>query len=139
MLFAKHLRERIRRGRIRCTIRVWTRRHVRVGGRYRMDEGEVQVESIDEIDEEAVTDDLARESGFAGVTDLMATARHGSGRTIYLIRFRYRPPGASLFDSWPGGNRPRRTSAARPAPPRAPLAADAHGSNRSSRRTRQKA
>ena len=97
MLFAKTLRERIRRGRIRCTIRVWTGPRVRVGGRYRMDEGEVEVESIEAIAEEAITDDLARESGFRDVADLMATARHGTGRNIYLIRFRYLAPGASMF------------------------------------------
>jgi hypothetical protein len=97
VLFAKTLRERIRRGRIRCTIRVWTGPRVRVGGRYRMDEGEVEVESIEAIAEEAITDDLARESGFRDVADLMATARHGTGRNIYLIRFRYLAPGASMF------------------------------------------
>ena len=127
MLFAKHLRERIRRGRIRCSVRVWMRPHVRVGRRYRMDDGTVEIESIEEIADGDVTDDLARESGFADAADLMATARHGSGQTIYLIRFRYLPPGASLFHAAPLASR------------RTPVAADAHGSKRSSRTTRQKA
>lgn len=99
MQFAKHLRERVRRGRIRCTVRVWTRPHVRVGGRYPMEGGAVEVQSIEEIRDGDVTDDLARESGFADVADLMATARHGSGQTIYLIRFRYLPPAAGMFDA----------------------------------------
>ena len=97
MLFAKGLRERIRRGRIRCTIRIWTRPHVKVGGRYRMDEGEVEVSSIEPMALDDITDDLARESGFENVADLLGTARHGSGRNVYLIRFRYLPAGAGLM------------------------------------------
>jgi hypothetical protein len=46
MVFTKHLREGVRRGRIRCSIRIWTRLHVKVGGRYQMDEGHIVVESI---------------------------------------------------------------------------------------------
>ena len=94
MLFAKHLREGIRRGRIRCTIRIWTRPHVKVDGRYPMDDGHVVVESIEPIDIADVTHDLARESGFESVDDLMRTARHGRGDSVYLIRFHYLPPGA---------------------------------------------
>ena len=94
MMFAKHLRERIRRGRIRCSIRIWTRPHVKVGGRYRMDDGHVVVDSIAAISETDVTDDLARESGFESLDDLLRTARHGSGDKVYLIRFHYLPPGA---------------------------------------------
>jgi hypothetical protein len=93
MLFDKRVREGIRRGRIRCTVRIWTRPHVRVGGRYAMDDGAVEVESIDQIDLGDITDDLARESGFRDAADLLAVARHGSGHNIYLIRFRYVPPG----------------------------------------------
>src|SRR5688572_7933954 len=64
MVFTKRLREGVRRGRIRCTIRIWKRLHVKVGGRYPMDEGHVVVDSIDTIDMTDITDDLARESGF---------------------------------------------------------------------------
>ena len=41
-----------------------------------------------------VTEDLARESGFASVDDLLLTARHGRGDQVYLIRFHYLAPGA---------------------------------------------
>jgi hypothetical protein len=94
MVFAKPLRERIRRGRIRCSVRVWTRPHVKPGGRYRMDDGHIVVDSIVPIGESDVTHDLARESGFDSVEDLMRIARHGAGEQIYLIRFHYLPPGA---------------------------------------------
>ncbi len=93
MVFTKHLREGIRRGRIKCSIRVWTRPHVRVGGRYQMDEGQIIVDSIESIDVSDITHDLARESGFATVDDLLHIARHGKGDNVYLIRFHYLPPG----------------------------------------------
>ena len=93
MQFAKHLRERIRRGRIKCSIRIWTAPHVKVGGRYRMDDGHIVVDSITPIDLAEITYDLARESGFESVEALLDTARHGPGENVYLIRFHYLPPG----------------------------------------------
>ena len=93
MMFAKPLREGIRRGRIRCSIRIWTQPHVKAGGRYRMDEGHIIVDSIDPIDLADISDDLARESGFESVPALLAIAKHGAGDNVYLIRFHYLPPG----------------------------------------------
>jgi hypothetical protein len=92
MVFAKRLREGVRLGQITCTIRIWKRLHVRVGGRYRMGEGEIEVDSITPIGFPDITPELARESGFAGVLDLLKVAKHGSGDQIYLIRFHYIPP-----------------------------------------------
>lgn len=94
MVFTKRLRERIRRGRIRCSIRVWTRPHVKVGGRYPMDDGHIVVDSIAPIAIGDVTYDLARESGFESVEELLKVAKHGKGDNVYLIRFHYLPPGA---------------------------------------------
>jgi len=94
MVFTKRLREGVRRGRIRCSVRIWTRPHVKVGGRYPMDDGHVVVDSIEPITRRDITYDLARESGFANVQDLLHVARHGRGRKIYLIRFHYLRPGA---------------------------------------------
>ncbi|MGH9308672.1 MAG: ASCH domain-containing protein [Vicinamibacterales bacterium] len=93
MTFTKHLREGIRRGRIRCSVRIWTRAHVKVGGRYPMDDGHIVVDSIVPITIADITYDLARESGFQSVDDLLETARHGRGDQVYLIRFHYLPPG----------------------------------------------
>ena len=95
MMFTKRLREGVRYGRIRCSIRIWTSPHVKVGGRYPMEEGNIVVESIDQIKIKDITNDLARESGFEDVDDLLSVARHGKGKKVYLIRFYYLPPGAS--------------------------------------------
>ena len=94
MVFAKQLREGVRRGRIRVSVRIWQRPKVKVGGRYPMDEGHIVVDSITPITKRAITRDLARESGFASVKDLLAMAQHGPGTNVYLIRFHYLPPGA---------------------------------------------
>ena len=92
MMFAKRLRDGVRRGEITCTVRIWMRLQVRVGGRYRMDEGEIEVDSIEKIGFPDITPELARESGFLGVLDLLKVAKHGKGDQIYLIRFHYLPP-----------------------------------------------
>lgn len=68
------------------------RPQVKVSGRYRMEEGEIEVDSIDTIGFPDITPELARESGFLGVLDLLKVARHGRGENIYLVRFHYVPP-----------------------------------------------
>jgi hypothetical protein len=54
-----------------------------------MEEGEIEVESIKPIGLPDITPELARESGFLGVVDLLKVAKHGKGENIYLIRFHY--------------------------------------------------
>ena len=92
MVFTRRLREGVRRGEITSSVRMWTRPHVTVGKRYRMEEGEIEVDSIKPIGLPDITPELARESGFLGVVDLLKVANHGRGRNIYLIRFHYVRP-----------------------------------------------
>jgi hypothetical protein len=94
MVFSKRLREGVRRGRIRCSIRIWTRPHVKVGGRYPIDGGHIVVDSITPMKRRDITRDLAQESGFDSVKDLLSVAKHGRGNKVYLIRFHYLPAGA---------------------------------------------
>jgi len=93
MTFTKRLREGIRRGRIKVTVRVWISPRVKVGGRYPMDDGHVVVDSIQQIEMTDITSDLAGESGFASVEELLKIAKHGRGENVYLVRFHYLPPG----------------------------------------------
>jgi hypothetical protein len=92
MVFTKRLREGVRRGQITSSVRIWTRPHVRAGARYKMEEGEIEVDSIEPIGLPDITPALARESGFLGVLDLLKVAKHGKGENIYLVRFHYVPP-----------------------------------------------
>ena len=68
------------------------RPHAKVGHRYRMEEGEIEVDSIQPIGFPDITPALARESGFLGLIDLLKIAKHGKGQNIYLVRFHYVPP-----------------------------------------------
>ena len=92
MVFTKRLRNGVRSGDITCSVRIWMRPRVRVGGRYPMDEGEIEIDSIESIGFPDITPELARESGFNGLIDLLKVAKHGQGQNVYLIRFHYIPP-----------------------------------------------
>jgi len=95
MQFTQRLREGVRTGQITCSVRIWQSPRVRVGGRYRMEEGEIEIDSIEPIGLPDITPALARASGFLGVLDLLKVAQHGAGEKIYLIRFHYIPPSRS--------------------------------------------
>ena len=92
MTFTKRLREGVRSGKITCSVRFWTRLKVKVGGRYAMEDGEIEVDSIETIGFPDITPQLALASGFLGVLDLLKIAKHGKGENIYLIRFHFIPP-----------------------------------------------
>jgi hypothetical protein len=92
MQFTQRLRAGVRSGAITCSVRIWMHPRVRVGGRYRMEEGEIEIDSIEPIGLPDITPELARASGFLGVLDLLKVAKHGRGQNIYLVRFHYIPP-----------------------------------------------
>ena len=96
MIFTKRLRDGVRRGEIACSVRIWMSPRVTVGHRYRMEEGEIEVEQVLPIRLDDITPELARASGFKGVVDLLKVAKHGRGENVYLVRFHYIPP---AFDS----------------------------------------
>jgi hypothetical protein len=74
-----------------------------------MDDGHIVVDSIVPIRMADITYDLARESGFESVEDLLNIARHGRGDNVYLIRFHYLRPGAwDTVGREPASKRPRR-------------------------------
>jgi len=89
MTFIERLRDPIIRGEITSSVRIWKRPHVKVGGRYRLGSGHVRVTSVRQIDLADITPGLARQSGFAGVVDLLKVAKHGAGENVYLIEFHY--------------------------------------------------
>ena len=89
MVFTKKLRDRIRRGEITSTIRIWQSPRVRVGGRYSLPPGHVVVDSIMPIALGDITGEMARDSGFDGIVDLLKVAQHGTGRNVYFIMFHY--------------------------------------------------
>ena len=77
MMFAKCHRGGVRRGEITGRARIWIRPHVKVGSRYKMEEGEIEVDCIEMIDLPDITPESATASGFLGVVDLLKVANHG--------------------------------------------------------------
>ena len=92
MQFTRQLRAPVMRGEVTCSVRIWQSPRVKTGGRYRLGPGAVEVTSVREIGMSAITPALARRSGFAGVVDLLKTAKHGPGEKVYLVEFEYKPP-----------------------------------------------
>jgi ASCH domain-containing protein len=95
MLFTKQLRSRVKSGEVTCSVRIWQRPHVKVGGKYRLEDGHIEVTSIREISWEDLSDSLARDGGFSNLVDMLKTAKHGAGQRVYFVRFRYRDASAS--------------------------------------------
>jgi hypothetical protein len=103
MLFKTRFHEGIRSGEIRCTVRIWQRPHVKVGGRYTLGGGAVVVDKIYETRLDDITPALARRCGFDSLVDLLKVAKHGRGERVFIIDFHY--------DSKAGG-RPQPSTAA---------------------------
>jgi hypothetical protein len=57
-----------------------------------MEKGHIEVDSFKPIGLPDITPELARESGFLGVVDLLKVANRGRGRNIFLVRFHYVRP-----------------------------------------------
>ena len=89
MQFTERLREPVKRGEVTSSVRIWRKPHVKVGGRYRLSPGEIEVTSVKEIGLQDVTPALARKSGFIGLVDLLKVAKHGPGERVFLIDFVY--------------------------------------------------
>jgi hypothetical protein len=89
MLFQRRFHERILSGEIRCTVRIWQRPHVKVGGRYTLGRGAIVVDKIYETQLDDITAALARRCGFESLVDLMKVAKHGPGERVFVIDFHF--------------------------------------------------
>jgi hypothetical protein len=89
VLFQRRFHERIVTGDIRCTVRIWQRPHVKVGGRYALGGGAIVVDKIQETRLDDITATLARRCGFESLVDLMKVAKHGPGERVFVIDFHY--------------------------------------------------
>jgi hypothetical protein len=89
MLFQSRFHERIRSGDITCTVRIWLRPRVKIGGRYALGAGAIVVDRIREGSLDDITPSLARRCGFPSVVDALKTAKHGAGERVFIIDFHY--------------------------------------------------
>jgi hypothetical protein len=90
--FAKRLRPLVQSGQVTCSVRIWKQPRVRVGGRYALPPGEIEVTSIRGISRSQITPRLARRSGFDSVEDLLQVAQHGEGEFVFVVEFVYHTP-----------------------------------------------
>jgi hypothetical protein len=79
-----------------------------------MEDGQIEVDFIEPIGFPDITPELARQSGFLGVLDLLKVAKHGKGENIYLVRFHYVPPGSTSTAVHSSHQRPKPRSSASP-------------------------
>jgi hypothetical protein len=89
VLFQRRFHDGIRSGEIRCTVRIWQRPHVKLGGRYALGPGAIVVDKIYETRLDDITPALARRCGFTSLVDLLKTAKHGAGERVFVIDFHY--------------------------------------------------
>jgi hypothetical protein len=75
----------MRDGSITVAFRRWARSQVVVGRPYRTPAGRIEVDAVDVVDPEAVTDDDARAAGHADAAALLAS--FGDGPPLHRIRF----------------------------------------------------
>jgi len=85
MQFTKRLRARIVDGEITCTIRIWTCPHVKPGGRYRLGDSHIHVDSIAAIE---LAEMLVSRDSTASLRDVADPARHSLRRSRGLLRRR---------------------------------------------------
>jgi hypothetical protein len=90
MTFSKPLRPRVMSGEITKSVRIWQTPRVRIGGRYPLGSGHVEVTRMTEVDRSDITEALARETGFESLADLMGVAQHGRGERVFVVEFKYR-------------------------------------------------
>jgi hypothetical protein len=76
MEFSRELRSDVLAGEITLTVRLWRTPKVKLGGRYRVGPGEIEVDSIELVPFSAITDADVRRAGEIDREMLRARAAH---------------------------------------------------------------
>ncbi len=87
MLFKKDVLSAIARGEVTTAFRRWRRPTVRAGGTLRTAVGVLAIESVDEVDVDALSARSAKAAGYGSLEDARQHLAEGEGR-LYRIRFR---------------------------------------------------
>jgi hypothetical protein len=74
--FSRELREGVLAGDITVSIRLWTRPHVKEGGRYRVGPGEIEVDAVELLPFSAITAEDVRRAGEPDRETLRRRAAH---------------------------------------------------------------
>ena len=87
MLFSPRFRDPIASGDVTVTFRRWKRSQAIAGHRYRTPAGMIEVEAVDLVDEDDITDADARASGYPDRAALLADLRGTPGMPVHRVRF----------------------------------------------------
>ncbi len=87
MLMPMRFRDGITQGDITLTFRRWKRCQVVAGHRYRTAAGRIEVDEVDVVDPNRITNADARRAGFASRAELLAELRGADDLPTYRIRF----------------------------------------------------
>jgi len=89
--FSRELRDDVLSGDITVSFRLWQRPKVRAGGRYRVGNGEIEVDSLELVPFSCIDDDDLRRSGEASLESLRQRAAHAGpihdSTLLYRIEF----------------------------------------------------
>ena len=91
MEFSQELREDVLSGEITLTFRLWRRARVKTGGRYRVGEGEIVVDSVELVPFASIEDADLRRTGETDLESLRRRAAHAGpiedDTLLYRIEF----------------------------------------------------
>lgn len=91
MQFSRELRNDVLTGDVTLTFRLWSRPQVKVGGRYQVEDGEIEVDSIELVPFASIDDEDLRRSGEADREALRRRAAHAGpvedDTLLYRIEF----------------------------------------------------
>jgi hypothetical protein len=89
--FSRELRNDVLAGEITLSVRLWKRPRVKLGGRYRVGPGEIQIDAIELVPFAAITDEEVRRAGEPDRETLRRRAAHAGpideDTLVYLIEF----------------------------------------------------
>jgi hypothetical protein len=87
VLFEQRFIAGIADGSVTCTVRRWKRSQAVAGHRYRVNGMMIEVDAVDVIGTDEITDDDARRSGYPSADVLVADLRGAPDADLYRVRF----------------------------------------------------
>jgi hypothetical protein len=89
--FSRELRPAVLAGEVTVSFRLWRRPQVKPGGRYRVGDGQIEVDSVDLVPFSSIDDDELRATGEADVEALRRRAAHAGpihdDTLLYRVEF----------------------------------------------------
>jgi hypothetical protein len=91
LIFSKELRPDVIAGDITVSFRLWQRPKVRVGGRYPVEEAEIEVDSVELVPFSSITPEEVRQAGEPDLETLRRRAAHAgpieASTLLYRVEF----------------------------------------------------